>query len=193
MKGSFRVIVLLLTTLMVPSLAHAHSGAGETSRLLEGIGHPLSGLDHICAMVAVGLWAAQMGGRSIWAIPLTFINVMALGGILAMMGINLPLVETGIVISLLTLGVLIAASLRLPLVASVIIVGLFATFHGLAHGAEMPETASALAYAAGFIIATAFLHGCGVGLGVAIQRLASPKIVRYAGTAIVLCGAYLLL
>jgi urease accessory protein len=193
MKGSFRVIVLLLTTLMVPSLAHAHSGAGETSRLLQGIGHPLSGLDHICAMVAVGLWAAQMGGRSIWAIPLTFINVMALGGILAMMGINLPLVETGIVISLLTLGVLIAASLRLPLVASVIIVGLFATFHGLAHGAEMPETASALAYAAGFIIATAFLHGCGVGLGVAIQRLASPKIVRYAGTAIVLCGAYLLL
>jgi urease accessory protein len=193
MKGSFRVIVLLLTTLMVPSLTHAHSGAGETSRLLQGIGHPLSGLDHICAMVAVGLWAAQMGGRSIWAIPLTFINVMALGGILAMMGINLPLVETGIVISLLTLGVLIAASLRLPLVASVIIVGLFATFHGLAHGAEMPETASALAYAAGFIIATAFLHGCGVGLGVAIQRLASPKIVRYAGTAIVLCGAYLLL
>jgi urease accessory protein len=193
MKGSFRVIVLLLTTLTVPSLTHAHSGAGETSGLLQGIGHPLSGLDHICAMVAVGLWAAQMGGRSIWAIPLTFINVMALGGILGTMGINLPFVETGIVISLLTLGVLIAASVRLPLVASVIIVGLFATFHGHAHGAEMPETAWVLAYAAGFMIATAFLHGCGVGLGIATQRLASPKIVRFAGTAIVLCGGYLLL
>ena len=193
MKGSFRVLVLLLTTLMVPSLAHAHVGVGETSGLLHGMGHPLSGLDHICAMVAVGLWAAQMGGRSIWAVPLTFITVMAMGGIMGMIGINLPFVETGIVISVLTLGVLIAASVRLPLVASVIIVGLFAICHGHAHGAEMPETASGLAYAVGFIIATAFLHACGIGSGIAIQRLASPKIVRFAGTAIVLCGGYLLL
>jgi urease accessory protein len=187
------VLVLLLTTLMVPSLAHAHVGVSETSGLLHGMGHPLSGLDHICAMVAVGLWAAQMGERSIWAVPLTFITVMALGGILGMMGTNLPLVETGIVISVLTLGVLIAASVRLPLVASIIIVGLFAICHGHAHGAEMPETASGLAYAAGFIIATAFLHACGIGLGIAIQRLVSPKIVRCAGTAILLCGGYLLL
>jgi urease accessory protein len=191
MKGSFRVLVLLLTTLMLPSLAHAHVGAGETSGLLHGMGHPLSGLDHICVMVAVGLWAAQMGGRAIWAIPLTFITVMALGGILGMAGINLPFVEAGIVISVLTLGVLITASLRLPLVASVIIIGLFATFHGHAHGAEMPETGSRLAYAGGFLIATAFLHACGIGLGIAIQRVASPKIVRFAGTAIVLCGGYL--
>jgi urease accessory protein len=193
MKGSFRVTVLLLTTLMVPSLAHAHSGAGVTSGLLQGIGHPLNGLDHICAMVAVGLWAAQMGGRSIWTVPLTFITVMALGGILGMIGVNLPLVETGIIISVLTLGVLIAASVRLPLVASGIIIDLFATFHGHAHGTEMPETLSGLAYAAGFIIATAFLHACGIGLGIAIQRIANPKIVRFAGTAIVLCGGHLLI
>jgi urease accessory protein len=193
MKGSFRVLVLLLTTVMVPSLAHAHVGAGETSGLLHGMGHPLSGLDHICAMVAVGLWAAQMGGRSIWAVPLTFITVMALGGILATIGINLPFVETGIVISVLALGVLIAASVRLSLVASVVIVGLFAIFHGHAHGSEMPETASGLAYAAGFIIATAFVHSCGIGFGIAIQRLAGPKIARFAGTAIVLCAGYLLL
>jgi urease accessory protein len=193
MKGSFRVLVLLLTTVMVTSLAHAHVGAGETSGLLHGMGHPLSGLDHVCAMVAVGLWAAQMGGRSIWAVPLTFITVMALGGILGTIGINLPFVETGIVISVLTLGVLIAASVRLSLVASVVMVGLFAIFHGHAHGSEMPETASGLAYAAGFIIATAFLHSCGIGLGIAIQRLAGPKIARFAGTAIVLCAGYLLL
>ena len=113
MKRTSRVLVLLLATLMVPSLAHAHVGVSETSGFLHGMGHPLSGLDHICAMVAVGLWAAQMGGRSIWAIPLTFITVMALGGVLGMIGINVPFVETGIVVSVLTLGVLIAASVRL--------------------------------------------------------------------------------
>ena len=118
---------------------------------------------------------------------------MAMGSIMGMIGINLSFIETGILISVLTLGVLIAASVRLPLVASVIIVGLFAICHGHAHGAEMPETASGLAYAVGFVIATAFLHACGIGSGIAIQRLASPKIVRFAGTAIVLCGGYLLL
>jgi urease accessory protein len=193
MKGTVRIFFLLLATLMVPSLAHAHVGVSETSGFLHGMGHPLSGLDHICAMVAVGLWAAQMGGRSIWAVTLTFITVMALGGVLGMIGINIPFVEAGIVVSVLTLGVLIAASARLPLAASTIIVGLFAIFHGHAHGAEMPGTASGIAYGAGFLIATAFLHACGIGLGIAIQKLASPKIVRFAGIAIVLCGGYLLL
>jgi urease accessory protein len=193
MKRSFRAVVLLLATLMVPSLAHAHVGAGETSGFLHGMGHPLSGLDHICAIIAVGLWAAQMGGRSIWAVPLTFVSVMAFGGFFAMLGVHLPLVEVGIVISVLTLGVLVAASIRLPLAASAIIIGLFAAFHGHAHGAEMPETASGLAYAAGFIIATGLLHTFGIGFGIAIQKLARPEVVRFAGTAIALCGGYLLL
>jgi urease accessory protein len=193
MKPSFRGVVLLLATLMVPSLAHAHVGVGETSGFLQGLGHPLSGLDHICAMIAVGLWAAQMGGRSIWAVPLTFVGVMALGGFLGMMGVNLPLVETGIIISVLALGVFVAASVRLPLVASVTLVGLFAAFHGHAHGSEMPAAASGLAYATGFIVATALLHALGIGLGITIQRLARPQIVRFAGIAIALCGGYLLL
>jgi urease accessory protein len=193
MKGTFRMLVLLSATLMAPSLAHAHVGVSETSGFLHGMGHPLGGLDHICAMVAVGLWAAQMGGRSIWAIPVTFIAVMALGGVLGMIGINVPYEETGIVVSVLTLGVLISASLRLPLAASIAIVGLFAIFHGQAHGAEMPETASGIQYGAGFLIATAFLHASGIGLGIAIQNLASPKIIRFAGIAIVLCGGYILL
>ena len=193
MKGTFRMLVLLSATLMAPSLAHAHVGVSETSEFVHGMGHPFGGLDHICAMVAVGLWAAQMGGRSIWAIPVTFIAVMALGGVLGMIGINVPYLETGIVVSVLTLGVLISASVRLPLAASVAIVGLFAIFHGQTHGAEMPETASGIAYGAGFLIATAFLHGCGIGLGIAIQKLAAPKVVRFAGIAIVLCGGYILL
>jgi urease accessory protein len=192
MKQTSRVFAILATILLLPSLAHAHVGVGETNGFLHGMGHPLSGLDHICAMVAVGLWAAQMGGRAIWAVPLTFVSVMALGGALGMLGVHVPFVETGIVISVLALGVLIAASAHLPLAVSIIVVGLFAIFHGHAHGAEMPETSSGFAYAAGFIIATAFLHACGIGLGIAIQKLASPAVVRFAGIAIVLCGGYLL-
>ena len=185
------MFAFLAAALLLPSLAHAHVGVGATGGLWHGLGHPLSGLDHICAMVAVGLWAAQMGGRAIWAVPLTFVSVMALGGALAMLGVHVPFVETGIIVSVLTLGVLIAAAVRLPLFASILVVGMFAIFHGHAHGAEMPETASGLAYAAGFIVATAFLHVCGIGLGIAIQRLASPAIVRFAGIAIVLCGSCL--
>lgn len=193
MKQTSRVFAILAAILLLPSLAHAHVGVGETSGFLHGMGHPLSGLDHICAMVAVGLWAAQMGGRAIWAVPLTFVSVMALGGALGMLGFHVPFVETGIVISVLALGVLIAASVHLPLAVSIVVVGLFAIFHGHAHGAEMPETSSGFGYAAGFIIATAFLHACGIGLGIAIEKLASPAVVRFAGIAIVLCGGYLLL
>src|SRR5262245_50532249 len=121
MKQTSRVFALLSAILLLPSLAHAHVGVGETGGFLHGMGHPLSGLDHICARGGVGLWAAQMGGRAIWAVPLTFVSVMALGGVLGMLGINVPLVETGIVISVLALGVLIAASARLPLTASIAI------------------------------------------------------------------------
>jgi urease accessory protein len=186
-----RNALLLAALLLAPSLAHAHVGVGETSGFSHGFGHPVSGLDHICAMVAVGLWATQMGGRSIWAVPLTFVAVIAFGGFLGAMGVSLPFVEKGIVISVLMLGVFIAAAVRLPLVASVIIVGLFAICHGHAHGAEMPETASGITYGIGFILATALLHACGIGLGIGIQRLAKPMVIRSAGIAIALCGAYL--
>ena len=133
-----RGALFLAAVFLVPSLAHAHVGVGETSGFAHGFGHPLSGLDHICAMVAVGLWAAQMGGRAIWAVPLTFVTVMAFGGLLGMMHVDVPFIETGIVVSVLTLGVFIAAAVRLPLIASIIVVGLFAICHGHAHGAEMP-------------------------------------------------------
>ena len=121
------------------------------------VAHPVGGLDHICAMLAVGLWAAQTGGRSVWAVPLTFVSVMVLGGMLGMMGIGLPFAEQGIVLSVLILGVLIAASIRLPLWVSSSMVGLFALFHGHAHGTEMPESAFAMIYALGFILSTASL------------------------------------
>lgn len=177
--------------ILLPSLAHAHVNGSDASGFTHGFGHPLSGLDHLCAMLAVGLWAAQMGGRALWAVPATFVAVMALGGALVMCGIALPLVESGIVLSVLMLGIFVAAAVRLPLAASVAIVGLFALCHGQAHGAEMPETASGIAYGAGFILATALLHVGGIGLGIGIQRLATPNFIRFAGAAIAVCGAYL--
>jgi urease accessory protein len=195
MKTTFTAVqrgaLFLAAVFLVPSLAHAHVGVGETSGFAHGFGHPLSGLDHICAMVAVGLWAAQMGGRAIWAVPLTFVTVMAFGGLLGMMHVGVPFIETGIVVSVLTLGVFIAAAVRLPLIASIIVVGLFAICHGHAHGAEMPETASGIEYAIGFVLATALLHGIGIRLGIGIQKVSKPIVVRFAGAAITLSGVYL--
>jgi urease accessory protein len=186
-----KLLLPVAALLVVPTLAYAHGGVGEASGFLRGVSHPLGGLDHICAMIAVGLWAAQMGGRSIWAVPLAFVSVMALGGAIGMMGSNLPFIEQGIILSVIMLGVFIAAAIRLPLAASIIIVGLFALCHGHAHGVEMPGTVSGVAYAAGFVLATASLHACGIGLGIGIQKLATARVVRFAGAAVALCGAAL--
>jgi urease accessory protein len=185
--------IVLSACLMSPLLAQAHPGLpGHTHGFANGLAHPLTGLDHICAMIAVGLWAAQRGGRSLWLVPLAFVSIMALGGMLGMTGGALPFVETGIATSVLILGVLIAASVRLPLLMSVFIVGVLAMFHGYAHGAEMPATASGLAYGIGFMLATASLHLCGIGMGLAAQKINSVKLVRYAGGAIAACGVYLI-
>jgi urease accessory protein len=184
----------LLSILLLPSLAQAHpGGAGHAHGFTNGLGHPLTGLDHICAMVAVGLWAAQRGGRALWLVPLTFVSVMIIGGIPGMGGINVPYVEQGIAASVLVLGIFIAAAIHLPLAASMVIVGLFALFHGYAHGAEMPGNSSGLAYGIGFVVATANLHLSGIGLGIASKKSASLQMVRYLGGAIAACGVYLCL
>lgn len=175
--------LLLLGAL--PTLAYAHPGhAGGWS---QGLAHPFSGLDHLCAMVAVGLWASQMGGRAAWLVPLSFVAVMALGGLLGMAAIALPFAGTGIVISLLALGLLIAAAVRLPLVLSAIIAGVFALFHGYAHGAEMPLGASAFVYALGFMSASVLLHLSGFAFGM----LARAQLQRIAGAAVTMTGGYL--
>lgn len=176
---------------LLPSLAYAHVGTGEADGFVHGLTHPASGLDHVCAMLAVGIWAAQMGGRSIWAVPLTFVGVMALGGALPMLDIGLPFVEQGIVLSVLLLGVLIAASVRLPLWLGSGMVGLFALWHGHAHGAEMPVSVSGIDYALGFLLMTALLHGAGIGFGLGMQRMARERVIRAAGAGIALCGMYL--
>ncbi|NJN38404.1 MAG: HupE/UreJ family protein [Acaryochloridaceae cyanobacterium CSU_3_4] len=184
--GTFTVSLLL------PQLVHAHVNAGETIGFWHGMFHPIGGLDHILAMLAVGLWAAQLGGVAIWLIPLSFVGIMALGGVLGILGAPLPFVEQGIVASDLILGGLVLMATRLPLITSVAIVGILAIFHGYAHGTEMPQDAQALSYAAGFMVATAGLHLSGLGVATLIKKLLKDRLVRIAGGGILLGGIYVL-
>ncbi len=165
---------LLLLAAAMP--AYAHVGAGVTSSFTAGFGHPLSGLDHLTVMIAVGLWAAMKGGRAVWAWPLAFVGVMLAGGALGMLQVPMPFVEPAILASVVTLGLLVALAIDLPVSAGVAIIGLFALFHGHAHGTEVPENAGGLEYMAGFAIATALLHAVGIaaalGLGLRFRGLA---------------------
>lgn len=175
----------------VPSVAQAHFGGGAVHDLLHGIEHPLVGLDHILAMLAVGIFAAQRGGRATWLIPTSFVLVMTIGCAMGVAGLALPYVEHGIVLSLVVLGVLIAAAARLPLVASMALVGVFALLHGHAHGTELPATAVAVSYTLGFILATAGLHAAGIVFALSMRRFQASQLLRAAGGAIAVCGIYL--
>ena len=180
----------LVTTLALTAAgtAYAHTGDHALLGFMSGWSHPWMGLDHLLAMLAVGLWAAQQGGRALWAVPLTFVAAMVVGGALAGFGIVLPFVETGIALSVLVLGLLLVWQQRLPLAAGMGIVGVFALFHGFAHGLEMPLAVSPVLYALGFVLATSLLHGIGVLAG-----SYSKPALRIAGAATALNGATLLL
>jgi len=170
---------------LVPTLAHAHPGHGATTGGVGwGLAHPFSGLDHILAMIAVGLWAVQLGKRALWLLPLSFVCSMAAGAALGMGGVRLPFVEPVILASVIGLGALVAFATRLPLGASAALVAVAALFHGQAHGSEMPANASGLLTAAGFILATAALHAAGIALGLTLQRTAQQRTLRLAGAAI---------
>jgi len=177
--------------LLLPGVALAHTGVGATTGFIHGFSHPISGADHMLAMVAVGLWVAQIGGRALWVVPCTFVCVMALGGVLGFTGVTVPFVEEGIMVSILILGILIAGAFKLPLIYSSLLVGLFAIFHGHAHGAEMPASMSAASYAVGFALATAMLHMAGIGLGMLMQKTNLQIVNRFAGAAIAFSGIYL--
>lgn len=168
--------------------AYAHVGVGTTSSFTAGFMHPLSGLDHMTVMIAVGLWAAMKGGKAVWAWPLAFVGVMVAGAALGMLQVPVPFVEPGILASVVALGLLVALAVALPVSAGVAIIGLFALFHGHAHGTEVPENAGGLEYMAGFAVATALLHGIGIasalGLGLRFRALA-----RLAGAACATVGA----
>ena len=183
-------LILLAAAAFAPESAFAHVGAGHASGIAHGFWHPIGGLDHVLAMVAVGMFAANLAGRALWAVPLTFVAVMAVGGALGIQQIELPYVEVGIAISVVVLGLAVALRARWPVAAAMGLVGVFAIFHGHAHGAEMPMDASGAGYAAGFMLATAVLHlgGIGLGMGAALRTRAVPL----AGSAMALAGVALL-
>jgi urease accessory protein len=183
-----KLILASTTVAVAASPALAHVGAGATTSFAAGFHHPLSGLDHMTVMVAVGLWAALKGGRALWAWPLAFVAVMLAGGMLGMADMPLPLVEPVILASVVALGLVVALAVDLPVAAGAAIIGAFALFHGHAHGSEVPETATGLLYMAGFALATAGLHlsGLAFGLGLGLGQLRWRAVVRGAGA---LCAA----
>lgn len=191
-----RLALLLIGTLMaLPSVAMAHTGHGTVPDIAHGFMHPFGGLDHLIAMVAVGVFAAQLGGRATWLVPLAFVLAMIMGGAAGYAGLPLPLVEQGIGLSVVMLSIAVALGLKLPLVPSMGLVGLFAVFHGHAHGAEGADAAAFLYYAIGFAAATAALHAAGVALGLALRRFgptASVQLQRFVGAAGALAGVMIL-
>ncbi len=173
-------------------LAFAHIVAGPLGGFGSGFSHPLFGLDHLLAMLAVGIWGAQMGGRSIWTLPVTFPLVMAFGGVLGMAGVRIPDVELGIALSILVLGLAIAFAWRPFEPVAMLIVAVFAIFHGYAHGVELPRAADPVSYSVGFVLATGTIHLCGIGIGLVLGRLWNGKVSRGMGGAIAAGGLYFL-
>ncbi len=170
----------------------AHTGTGQTAGLLSGLLHPVSGLDHVVAMIAVGLWGAQLGAPAIWVLPVTFPMVMALGGMLGLMGIGLPGIEVGIALSGVLLGVMVLLEARPPLVWAAALVGFFAVFHGHAHGTELPADQSAILYSLGFVVSTGTLHATGIAIGVVHRWRAGKILLRALGGVVALVGLFFL-
>ena len=192
MKKNHSTSLLALGLLLaLPGLASAHIVFGSPHGMHDGFMHPLTGLDHLLAMFAVGLWAAQYRGRAVWMIPLTFVSVMVLGGIVGVSGAYVPGAELGIAGSLLALGGLIATATRFKPSLSMLVVGFFALFHGYAHGHEMPAAVSAFSFSVGFVMATLILHGLGIAAGFWLQK--QQRVLAFAGSAIALCSIFFLL
>jgi urease accessory protein len=184
------VLVAAVLAALWAQAAWAHVGQGEAFGLLTGFLHPLSGLDHVLAMVAVGLWGAQLGAPAIWVLPLAFPLVMAMGALLGFLGVSIPGVEYGIAASAIMLGAAVAFEVRPAIVVAALLVGFFAVFHGHAHGTELPAGQSALLYSMGFVVATGCLHAVGIGIGTVHRRLWGRKLLRAAGTAVAAGGIF---
>jgi len=178
--------------LLSASVAEAHVGTGGASGFAAGFFHPITGLDHVVAMIAVGLWGAQLGKPAIWMLPITFPLVMAFGGFLGLLGLPMPGVEIGIALSGVLLGATVLTETRPPLFAAATLVGVFAIFHGYAHGAELPLGQNALLFSLGFVIATGLLHAVGIVIGLLYQWPWGKITVRAAGGAVGAVGAFFL-
>ncbi len=188
-KFSHALFALCVYAALLP-VAEAHTFGAHGAGLAAGLAHPFIGLDHLLAMIAVGIWAGQLGGRAVWIVPLTFLSVMAAAAGLGSLGFALPLVEPAIACSVLVLGLLIAGSVRLSTFAGAGLVGLFAVFHGYAHGLELPQAASPVLYGLGFVLATTLLHGLGIGFALSSRQY---KIMqRIVGCSLIVASGLLL-
>lgn len=181
-----------LLALTTEASAHPGHASGGESSFVDGMLHPVLGLDHLAAMVAVGLWGATLGGKLKWQLPVVFPMVMALGGALGTRGVPLPMVEVWIALSAMVIGCAVAFRWRPQTWAAWLVTGLFAIFHGHAHGAELPEAADPMVYAAGFVLATGLLHLAGVGIGELDRVKGGRSVVRAMGGIIALSGIWFL-
>lgn len=186
--NSFAWLLMVAGYLVFTPSAHAHVEQGQAVSFVTGLEHPWSGLDHILAMIAVGLWGAQLGNPAIWILPITFPMVMSFGAMMGLLGIPLPGIEIGIAGSAIVFGIMILGEVRPKLAVAVILVGCFAVFHGHAHGTELPAGQSGLLYSMGFVIATGLLHGLGITIGL-IHRWPLGKLaLRGSGAFIAAMG-----
>jgi len=192
LRPALRLLLSWLVLLASASPAFAHVQQGQAQGFITGLRHPLSGPDHVLAMIAVGLWGAQLGQPAIWLLPVTFPMVMAFGGFLGLVGIPLPGVEVGIALSAILLGVMVAREARPSMVVAAALVAFFAIFHGHAHGTELPAGQSGLMYSIGFVVATGCLHGVGITIGLVHRWPAGKKALRAAGAAVALAGVWFL-
>jgi urease accessory protein len=183
-------MAVLVSILLWTQVALAHPQQGEAKGFLTGFRHPISGLDHVLAMVAVGLWGAQLGSPAIWLLPVAFPMVMAFGGMLGLMGVPLPGTEYGIAASAILLGAAVLFEVRPPLAIAAVLISFFAIFHGHAHGTELPPGESGLLYSIGFVIATGCLHGIGIGIGVVHRWVWGQRILRFAGAFVMFAGIF---
>lgn len=183
--------LLALTLIALPTAALAHTGHGDTAGFIHGFMHPIGGLDHVLAMVAVGVFAFVLGGRALILVPLSFVGMMAVGFLLGANGVNVPFVELGIALSSVVIGGIAASGRSMPVAVAMSLVGVFAIFHGHAHGAEMPATASGLDYAMGFVAATVLLHAAGIAGAMGVAKLSGKygrSLAQITGGAFALGG-----
>ena len=184
--------LMCLVMLLVAGAAQAHTEGSVAGGFISGFSHPLFGLDHLLAMVAVGIWGATLGRPLVWALPVAFPLLMVVGAVMGIAGLPVPFIEVGIAVSVIVLGIAIAAAWRAPVAVAVAIVSVFGIFHGFAHGTELPETASPAAYAAGFVLSTGLLHLAGIAIGLLKSVPRGSLILRGSGALIAVVGVWIL-
>ena len=187
-KSQMCFSVLAALIIFLPSYAFAHVEPGQATGFITGLQHPWSGLDHVLAMIAVGIWGAQLGNPAMWLLPVTFPMVMSMGAMMGLLGIPLPGIEIGIALSAILLGAMVVGEVRPKTIIAALLVGFFAIFHGHAHGTELPAGQSGLLYSMGFVIATGCLHGIGIALGLAHRWPLGKLALRGAGALIAIMG-----